>query len=365
MTIEAYRELQQSMVDGFDVEDLAGLYAQASSEYRKLPHLHKALWSFFTDVKNRGDIEAYRQVLMPQEAIDENGDKYDPREKLRDDFFRTLREFTRCLEVALGSAGLYQDTAFSEADIERYKQDLAWFQRLRTIALRDADKEVDYSEYEARIQKLIDKHVHGVQVIDPDAIYRLDGDGSRVEHGIADAPDWSENKWRNEADLIRARIKRTIDERLGDDPYAKKRFSELLNEAIEQASAMFDHPQGVFELFTALDDRVKERDLPELPDDLKGQGHAAAYYGVFRLVLDAEFPADPAARRPLIDLALEIDRQVTALSGEHSVNPQDLEKAIRNQLLPPLFRQFGMDAAKLIVEHVVHIVRHGLLDDTE
>ena len=49
---------------GYDINDIAGLYNQMSSEYKRL-QLHKNLWAIFSDVKNKGDIEQLRQVLVP------------------------------------------------------------------------------------------------------------------------------------------------------------------------------------------------------------------------------------------------------------------------------------------------------------
>ena len=70
MTIEAYRNMQQCMTDGYEAEDLAGRYQKTSSEYKKLPRLHKAVWAFFGSVKNKGDME---HVLPSADAPLRNG----------------------------------------------------------------------------------------------------------------------------------------------------------------------------------------------------------------------------------------------------------------------------------------------------
>ncbi|MET0106067.1 MAG: type I restriction endonuclease subunit R [Sedimenticola sp.] len=357
MTIEAYRELQANTANGYDAEDLAGLYQQASTEYKKLPGLHKAVWRFFDSVKNKGDMEQYRQVLIPRFETDENGETYDIREKRRDDFYDALRAFSSCLEIALGSAGLYADSGFSEDDIATYKRDLRHFEAVRRIARQDAGQSVDYSAYEARIKKLIDKHVVGIRVEEPKGVYRIDGSGDRS----ASPEDWSGEKLRNEADLIRARVKRSIEEQLGDDPYAQKAFSELLNDAIEQASSMFDHPHAMFELFQELEQRVEARDVPDRPEALRDNPHAGAYFGAFQTAMNDDFPSDSAAREEFVRLAQDIDGVVTDLVGEHSVNPDNLEAAIRKALLPKLFKRIGMDRAKTVLDSVMQTVRIGVM----
>lgn len=357
MTIEAYREMQRTIDEGYDAEDLAGLYSQISTEYKKLPRLHKTVWGFFDSVKNKGDMEQYRQILMPRFETDEYGESYDAREKVRHDFEDALRAFSSCLEIALGSAGLYVDSAFSEADISTYKRDLKHFEAVRRIARQDAGQSVDYSAYEARITKLIDKHVVGIRIEEPKARYQVTGFGTK-----ADAEDnWSEEKTRNEADLIRARIKRSIDEKLGDDPYAKKAFSALLKEAIDEASAMFDHPHDVLEIFRTLEQRLDERNVPGRPDALKDHPHAAAYYGAFQLVLGEDLSIEPSVLTEYVELAKHIDAVVNDQVAQHSVNPANLEAAIRKSLLPSLFKRFGMDRAMAVLDHVIQIVRVGLL----
>ncbi len=103
--------------------------------------------------------------------------------------------------------------------------------------------------------------------------------------------DWSEEKTKNETDKIKTRTKKTIEEKLGDDPYAKKVFSALLKDAIEKAESMFDY-KAQFKLFSDLETMVEDRDVPDLPiDRFEGNKHAQAYYGAFKLVLGEEFAA--------------------------------------------------------------------------
>ncbi len=80
------------------------------------------------------------------------------------------------------------------------------------------------------------------------------------ELGKKDAPaDWSEEKTRNETDIIRTRIKKTIEQDLQDNPYAQKIFSELLEEAIKEAEAQFEHPYKQYALFKDLEEQVEKK----------------------------------------------------------------------------------------------------------
>src|SRR5690606_2178830 len=111
--IAQYQDLASRTQGGFDIEDLEGLYRQVSSEYKKLPGLHERLWSLFEPVKNRQDIEQYRQLLVPHYQEDGNGQSYDSRQSFREDFYQALTEYGLCLQVALSSRTFFEDSSFS------------------------------------------------------------------------------------------------------------------------------------------------------------------------------------------------------------------------------------------------------------
>ena len=176
----------------------------------------------------------------------------------------------------------------------------------------------------------------------------------------------SEEKTRNETDLIRTRLRKTIEQELAEDPYAQKVFAELLKHAIAEAEAMFDHPLKQYALFKEFEEKLEARATPGVPDAFGDNRHAQAYYGAIRLVLGEEAFAtmdavrDAAAHQKIIEQALETDRVVRNAIAENSLNPQNIESAIRKGLLPELFSMVGLDNAKLIVEQVVQITRVGL-----
>ena len=355
--IRAYQDLENRTQGGFDVADIEGLYRQFSTEYKRLPALHDKLWSFFKGVANRLDREQYRQVLTPKFVTGADGEEYDERQKLRDDFHEALTAFGICLQTALSSRSFFEDRSFSESLIARYKADLRFFTELRQTARRDAMETVDYSVYEEQIRRLVDKQVIGTEVREPQGVYLVHQLG-RAE----DPAQWSQEKTRNETDMIRTRLRKTIEQALADDPYAQKVFGELLRQAIAQAEAMFDHPLKQYALFKEFEQKVDTRQTPGMPDALADKPHARAYFGAMRLVLGEEaFAAlTQAARNTLVEQAVAIDGIARTAVAEHSLNPQNIEAAIRNGVLPMLFATLGLDNAKAVVEQVIQITRVGL-----
>jgi len=355
-TLEAYQDLAERTQDGYDIDDLIGLYRQVNTEYKKLPVLHDTLWAIFKDVKNRADLEQFRQVLIPHYQTDDAGDSYDAKQKVREDFYEAVTAFSLCLEIALGSSSFYEDRSFSEDDIRTYKRDVRFFSQLRQIARQDAGETIDYSDYAARIKKLIDKHVVGEGIREPEGVFIVN------ELGKQKPEDWTDEKTRNETDIIRTRLKKTIEQDLQDDPYAQKVFSELLDQAIRDAEAMFEHPFKQYVLFKDLEEKLAEREVPDTPDPLATNPHAKAYFGVFKLVFgeDGFNALSETDRQSYVEQAFAIDELVDKAVAENSVNPQNIEAEIRKGLLPRLFKMIGMDKAKEVIEHIVQITRVGL-----
>jgi type I restriction enzyme, R subunit len=355
--IRSYQDLEARTQGGFDAADIEGLYHQFSTEYKRLPALHDRLWSFFKDVENKLDREQYRQLLTPKYVAGPDGEDYDQRQKLRDDFYEALTAFGLCLQTALSSRSFFEDKSFSETLISRYKTDLKFFTELRQTARRDAMETVDYGSYEEWLRRLVDKQVIGTEVREPEGVYLVH------QLGAADDPSqWSEEKTRNETDMIQTRLRKTIEQDLADDPFAKKVFGELLRQAIAEAEAMFDHPLKQYALFKEFEQKLAARETPGVPDLLADNPHAKAYFGCIRLVLgEASFAAlDDTARRALVEQALIMDGEVRDAVAENSLNAQDIESTIRKSLLPMLFDTLGLAAAKSVIEEVIQITRVGL-----
>ncbi len=359
-TIAKYQDLASRTQGGYDINDIAGLYNQMSTEYKRLPQLYKQLWAIFDGVKNKNDIEQLRQVLVPKiEARDD--ELVDVHLKVREDFYEALTAFASCLKVALQSATFFEDKSFSDADRRHYKETVKQFSSLRQLVQQDAGEKIDYDEYADQVKKLLDKHVVGVQVKEPDGVYEVGKMGQSTQ-----PQDWSEDKTRNETDIIKTRVTRMIEQELRDDPYAQEAFSALLRQAIEEAEKLFDHPLKQYMLFREFEEQVQDRRLGGIPDVFAGNRHAQAYFGVFKKVLPAALAVmDQQVQDKWVKVAFEIDQAVETSVAEHSINPQNIEADIRKKLLPRMFQECkaiggGMDQAKNIVEMIVQITRVGL-----
>jgi len=366
-TIAKYQDLASRTQGGFDIDDISGLYQQMSTEYKKLPRLCSDLLSIFKPVKNKQDIEQLRQVIIPRmkEAPAANGGEHgemlDVNLKIREDFYDRLSAFASCLKVALQSASFYEDKSFTEKDRKHYKETVKQYSSLRQIAKSDAGETVIYDDYAARVKKLMDKHVVGVEVREPEGVYEV-----RKMGKIADVKDWSEEKTRNETDIIKTRITRMIEQSLRDDPYAQEVFSKLLKQVIEEAEALFAHPSKQYMLFSEFEEKVEKREVDDLPDRFADNKQAQAYFGILKIHIGAYVVSiDDAMSDRWVGLSFQIDQIITKAIAEHSINPHDIETEIRKNLLPMMFGEckktgLGMKQANTMIERIVQIVREGL-----
>lgn len=114
-----------------------------------------------------------------------------------------------------------------------------------------------------------------------------------------------------------------------------------------------------YALFKKFEEQVEARDVGDLPTELSENKHVRAYFGICRLVLgdDAFAQTDQAT---WVGQAKEIDAVVQQAVAEHSLNPQNIEAAIRKALLPNLFGLMGLDKAKEAIDQVIQVTRVGL-----
>ncbi|WP_462166717.1 type I restriction endonuclease subunit R [Pseudoalteromonas sp. GB43] len=195
MTIEKYQELAERNQNGFDVDDLKGLYNRMDTEYKKLPGLYNDLWAIFDGVANKKDPAALCQALAPK-IEDVQGQLLDKNLKKRDEFYAALTAFSNCMKVALQSATFFDDKSFDNKRAH-YKETLKMFVSLRKQVRELANETVNYDEYAEDVRQLLDKHIAGIEVKEPDGAYLVGNLGKDVK-----PEDLTDDEARNQTDKI-------------------------------------------------------------------------------------------------------------------------------------------------------------------
>ena len=355
-TIADYQDLAKRTQGGFDIDDIRGLYSHMETEYKKLPGLYTNLWDIFSGVINKQDGQALRQVLAPKiDTVD--GQLTDTNLKKRDDFYAVLTAFASCLKVALQSASYFEDKSF-DSKRALYKNTLKMMTELRKQVREDAEETVDYDEYAENIRSMLDKHIGGVEIKEPEGVYLVGNMGKNV-----DPEKMSDDEARNKKDAITGRVTKMIEQDLADDPYAQEYFSKLLKQAISQTKEMFDAPVKQYLLFADFEEQVKERRVEGVPVnrfnelDPNIKRHVQAYYGLFLKSFEGDLPL---SEDQCFQYSLQIDEIVRQSVSEFSINPQEIENQINIGLLPLLFGDVGVEKAQVLISEVIQITRLGL-----
>lgn len=354
-TIADYQDLAERTQGGFDIEDLKGLYNRMDTEYKKIPGFYADLWDIFAEVKNKQDGHALRLALAPK--IDTVGGQLtDTNLKKREDFYTALTTFTNCFKVALQSATYFEDKSFDDKRV-LYKDTLKSMSALRKQVREDAEETVKYDEYADTIRGMLDKHIGGVEIKEPDGVYLVNNMG----HG-ATPESMSDDEARTKKDAITGRITKMIEQDLAEDPYAQEYFSKMLKQAINKTKEMFDAPVKQYLMFADFEKQVKERKVEGIPLDrfieLEPQvrRYVQAYYGLFLKHLEGK---DALSEDEYVEYATQIEKSVASAVAEYSINPGEIEKQIHRALLPVLFQAIGMDKAKAMVTDIIQITRLG------
>lgn len=253
---------------GFDGDDLADFLTSIHEEVSKLPQRYSNLWDIFKEIKNSRDEERY-EVLLADDAV-------------RNEFYERLTEYSKTLAMALSAEQFIMQT--DEAQLNRYKNDLKRFQKLRkAVQLRYAET-IDYRDYEPRIKKLLDTHIQANEVTRLNNPVNMFDDKTfsmvKEKRGVYQAKTTAAR-----ADIIAHSAKRTITENMDKDPAFYEKFSKLIQDAIDgfknQRIADLEYLQKV----SAIRDEVANTQRDDVPNSIRDNEEASAYFGAIKSCL--------------------------------------------------------------------------------
>ena len=148
------------------------------------------------------------------------------------------------------------------------------FVRLRTaVQLRYSDA-IDYKKYEARIERLINRHVESDEVkVITQLVNIFDTEAFEKE---VDQVGGNAAK----ADTIASRTRKYITENMESDPAFYKKFSQLIKESIEAYEQGRLSDIEYLERMKRYKDDVLNHTDSEMPAELEHNHAAKAYYGI-------------------------------------------------------------------------------------
>jgi len=327
---------------GFDPGDVDDSLIDIKTEIDKLPQRHSELLDIFKTVKNKLDEEEY-ELFLADEAE-------------RTKFYEKFSAFNRTLGIALSSFDFNQNTP--EERIKLYKKHLGFFQKLRQSVKNRYAETVDYKEYEAKVQKLIDTHVSSdeiLQIVEPVNIFEQDKFQAELDKLEIPAA---------RADTIAHRTKKTISEKMEEDPYFYRRFSKILEEAIEDFRLKRLSEANYLKQVTDVMNAVLTRDGDDFPAGLRHNENAKAFFGLVNEILSRMPIAAEKSKDTAAEIALEIDGIIKRNKVVDWLNNSDAQNAIRNEVDDYLYSirekreiDLDFDAMDRIIEESLEIAK--------
>jgi type I restriction enzyme, R subunit len=304
-----------SNLSEFEKGDLAGTLTDVSELSRQLPERHSQLWDLFSSLRNRKDEEAYERLLADDEV--------------RTKFYERLSSFSRCLAIALSSSTFQEATDVRMVD--KYKADLRFFMKLRSAVRKRYADIIDFKEYEPKIQKLVDTYVGtgDVETItDLVNIFDADAFAKEVEKLGGNA---------SKADTIAFRTKRTIEDKMQEDPAFYRRFSEMLEDAIRSFREQRLSDAEYLRTVTQINSSVRTRTGDELPTALHGRPVAQAFFGVAREIFAHHSAPGMDSRALGADAGLTMDDLILARRIVNWTNNPDVQNQMKTDIEDYLF----------------------------
>lgn len=274
-----------SSFEDFDEEDLAGTLTNISEEIKKLPQKHSDLWDIFKTIANKRDAEAYQQLLKD--------------EAIRVLFYDKLAVFAKSLKLALSSIQFHKEV--EEKVINRYKEDLTMFLKLRLAVVERYSDNIDYKQYEGQIQKLIDTHITTEKIetiTELVNIFDKDKFQQEVENTIGKAA---------KADKIASRTAKHITEKMDEDPAFYKKFSQMLKETIADYEAKrISEALYLSKVQDIMNNVLAHTDI-DIPEELIKRDIAKAFYGLTVEALSEKIQDNIVRKEVATHTALQID----------------------------------------------------------
>ncbi len=338
-------------LEDFDEADLQCTLTSIYDEVAKLPQRYSDLWELFKEVKNRHDEEAY-EVLLGDDA-------------LRAEFYQRLTDFSKAFAMALSTEQFIMNTP--EAKLTRYKNDLKRFHNLKaSVKLRYAES-IDYRDYEPRIKKLLDTHIQANEVVQlnyPVNIFDEKMFGQVKEEQSV----YGKKTTAARADAIAHATKKTITEKMDEDPAFYENFSKLIQQAIDEYRAKRISDLEYLKKVTAIGNKVVTREHDNVPVKLDKNEDAQAFYGVLKPYFEAHALDAKVCEEVSADAALAIHDILKRNWKVHFWDDADAQKRTINDIDDFLYDEIkGTRGIELttgqmdeIIERSMQLARHRM-----
>ena len=342
--LEMYSD-DKSGFSGFDQEDIVGVLETAADEKEKLEQAHAAMWAFFGDSSFDQNNPRAWLAFFDKEDAEES-------EKLRKEFYERLAAFSKMMSLAVADYSLYQSIGFEE--MQRYKADLLFFQKLRSALMMVFAEKVDFSKYEDGIRNLLNTFVTSEPVeivVEPVALH----DKAAMDKQLEEVEGQ-----KAKAAYIHTRIVSELESRRYEDPLLFKRFSERIRDTIAEYRKSRDENAYLASMKKMAEDLREGFMGQSYPSSIANDSDAKAFYGTFVDILKPKAEDSLEYEECLGKLAQDVKKTVQGLARVDWRTSIPIHKKM-NQAIEDLLWDFcdehsidlPMEQMDLIIENII------------
>lgn len=268
IAMELYNNEENNKAAGmtdFNPEDLEQSLTNAIAKKEELLECHKKLLAVFED--QNIDIQNPRdcQNLFSEEDHPDAADR-------RKDFYEKLYEFSRLMQLAMGSYSLYHTVGLEQ--MQTLKRDLLFFQKLRTALSLIHGEKVDFARYEDGIRSLLNTFVAAAPVaskIEPVMIH----DTEAMDKQLAEL-----DGGKAKAAYIKTRLVAELEAKRYEDPLCFKKFSERIKQTLDEYREQRDETAYFDKMRQIADDFRQGYTGNHYPVCIEQDNDAKAFYGI-------------------------------------------------------------------------------------
>ncbi|MEQ8906413.1 HsdR family type I site-specific deoxyribonuclease [Ekhidna sp.] len=301
-----------SAFEGFDEEDLKGSVLDIQSEIGKVPARLADIWDLFKGVP-KVDIEALERHLSPKDV--------------RDQFYARLSTYARVLQIALSSDEFYREN--TDDQIQHYKKELKFFQKMRVSVQNRYAEVVSYKEYEPRVRKLLDTYVGA------DYVEKLTEEVNIFDQSMVhEALEAYGKSPASKADMIAHQMKKVISENMEKDEAFYKKFSDLIEETIAAfREGRIDEKEYLEKVLSTRND-LESGHQEGLPEILKSNNEGRAFYGALISILPPSIEQNQveSIKKQMAIAGLEIAKIVEKLTIRDWKRNIDVQNKMENEI---------------------------------
>lgn len=297
--VDLYND-DESGFSGYDPDDLNASIYTANEQKEALKRSHEELWALFGNAGfDKNNSRAWLAFFADEDA--------GAAKERRKAFYQKLSAFSKLMELAMSSYSLYSSAGFAQMQI--YKGDLLFFQKLRASLMKIYAEKVDFSKYEDGIRSLLNSFIASEPVeiiVEPAAVH----DKAAMKKQLQEI-DGTDSK----AEYIHTRLASELEARKFEDPMFYKRFSARIQETLTEYRVSRDENRYFRRMQRLADDFREGFTGYSYPANIDGDNDAKVFYGVVSDGFAKYYPgSDGVFQEKVGDLSVSINKAVRELA---------------------------------------------------